>query len=194
LNNPTRILGIDPGSRVTGYGIIDTDGAATRYVASGCLNLGNGVFSGRLREIFSRIGDLVSEYAPNQVAIEQVFVHKNADRQVFVHKNADSALKLGHARSAAICATFAGGPSLHEYSAREIKQAVVGGGGAQKHQVQHMVKVILSLQSLPVSDEADALAVAICHAHGFRLRDGIAMVKSSTRRGSGRSSWRKFAG
>jgi len=184
LNNPTRILGIDPGSRVTGYGVIDTDGAATRYVASGCLNLGDGVFTGRLREIFSRIGDLVAEYAPNHVAIEQVFVHKNAD----------SALKLGHARSAAICATFAGGPSLHEYSAREIKQAVVGGGGAQKHQVQHMVKVILSLQSLPVSDEADALAVAICHAHGFRLRDGIAMVKSSTRRGSGRSSWRKFAG
>jgi len=184
LNNPIRILGIDPGSRITGYGIVDTNGTTTRYVASGCLHLGDGVFSGRLRKIFEQVGDLVSEYAPSHVAIEQVFVHKNAG----------SALKLGQARAAAICATFAGGPSLHEYAAREIKQAVVGGGGAQKQQVQHMVKAILALESLPVNDEADALAVAICHAHSFRLRDGIATVKSSVRRGAGRSSWRKFAG
>lgn len=184
MNNLTRILGIDPGSRITGYGIIDTNGATTRYVASGCLRLGDGVFSGRLHEIFLRIGDLVSEYVPSHVAIEQVFVHKNAD----------SALKLGHARAAAICATFAGAPSLYEYAAREIKQAVVGSGGAQKHQVQHMVKTILALESLPVSDEADALAVAICHAHSFRLRAGIATATSPARHSAGRSSWRKLAG
>ncbi len=184
MNDPTRILGIDPGSRITGYGIVDTNGSVTRYVASGCLNLGNGKFSGRLHEIFLRVGELVDQYAPGHVAIEQVFVHKNAD----------SALKLGHARAAAICATFAGGPSLYEYAAREIKQAVVGGGGAQKHQVQHMVKAILALESLPVSDEADALAVAICHAHSFRSGSGNMPFRSSVRRSGGRSSWRKFAG
>jgi len=184
MNDMTRILGIDPGSRVTGYGIIESDGAATRYIASGCLRLGDGAFAGRLREIFLRIGDLVTEFSPGHIAIEQVFVHKNAD----------SALKLGHARAAAICATFSGQVSLHEYAAREIKQAIVGRGGAQKHQVQHMVKAILALESCPVSDEADALAVALCHAHSFRLRNGMAGLASSTRRSSGRSSWRKYAG
>lgn len=178
------ILGIDPGSRVTGYGVIATDGVATRYVASGCLRLGDGAFSGRLKEIFLRIGDLVLEYAPGQVAVEQVFMHKNVD----------SALKLGQARAAAICATFSGNASLHEYAAREIKQAVVGSGGAQKHQVQHMVKAILALESLPNSDEADALAVAICHAHSFRLKAGIGTVKLRAHRNVGRSGWRKFAG
>jgi crossover junction endodeoxyribonuclease RuvC len=189
LNAPTRILGIDPGSRVTGFGIIDSDGTRTRYVASGCLKLGDGLFSGRLREIYSRIGDLVAEYAPSHVAIEQVFVHKNAD----------SALKLGHARAAAICATFAGEPELFEYAAREIKQAVVGSGGAGKEQVQHMVRVILAIEAMPQSDEADALAVAICHAHSFRLRAAKTAMSTATstapaRRGAGRSSWRKFAG
>jgi crossover junction endodeoxyribonuclease RuvC len=184
LSNSTRILGIDPGSRVTGYGIIESDTGATRYVASGCLRVGDGAFAGRLREIFLRVGELVEEYAPTHVAIEQVFMHKNAD----------SALKLGHARAAAICATFRGDASLYEYAPRQIKLAVVGGGGAQKYQVQHMVKAILALETLPVSDEADALAVAICHAHSFRLRADIASVGTSARRGGGRSSWRKFAG
>ncbi|MDP6674335.1 MAG: crossover junction endodeoxyribonuclease RuvC [Gammaproteobacteria bacterium] len=184
MNDPIRILGIDPGSRITGYGIVDTNGATTRYVASGCLKLGAGEFSRCLREIFLRISDLVSEYAPNHIAIEQVFVHKNAD----------SALKLGHARAAAICATFAGGAAFHEYAAREIKQAVVGSGGAEKHQIQHMVKAILTLESLPVSDEADALAVALCHAHSFRLHAGLTSLTSAPRRSAGRSSWRKFAG
>lgn len=183
MNDLTRIFGIDPGSRVTGYGIIETDGAATRYVASGCVKLGDGAFSQRLRKIFIRIGDLVTEYAPDAIAIEQVFVHKNAG----------SALKLGQARAAAICATFAGSGSLHEYAPREIKQAVVGRGSAEKEQVQHMVKAILTLKTLPVSDEADALAVAICHAHSFRLQAGIAAAGSTGRRGAGRSGWRKFA-
>ncbi|HJP39795.1 MAG TPA: crossover junction endodeoxyribonuclease RuvC [Gammaproteobacteria bacterium] len=184
MDDPIRILGIDPGSRITGYGIIDSNGAVSRHVASGCLRLGAGEFSERLREIFLRIGDLVSEYAPNHLAIEQVFVHKNAD----------SALKLGHARAAAICATFSGGAVFHEYAAREVKQAVVGSGGAEKHQIQHMVKEILTLESTPVSDEADALAVALCHAHSFRLQTGITSLTSAPRRSTRRSSWRKFAG
>lgn len=184
MTDTTRILGIDPGSRITGYGIIDTDGAQTRYVASGCLRLGDGAFTGRLREIFIRVGDLVAEYTPAHVAVEQVFMHKNAD----------SALKLGQARAAAICATFSTEVSLHEYAPRAIKQAIVGRGGAQKHQVQHMVKAILALESEPGSDEADALAVALCHAHSFRLRDGIAQATSGSRRSHSRSSWRKFAG
>ena len=184
MNKPTRILGIDPGSRLTGYGIIDSDGLATRYVASGCLKLGDGPFAGRLRDIYARIGALVEEYAPHHVAIEQVFVHRNAD----------SALKLGHARAAAICATFAGAPVLHEYSAREIKQSVVGSGAAQKGQVQHMVRAILAMAERPDSDEADALAAAICHAHSVRLRSGVSALTGSVRRRTGRHGWRNFAG
>ena len=184
MSNTTRILGIDPGSRITGYGIIESNKGATRHVASGCLRVGDGAFAGRLREIFLRVGDLVEEYAPTHIAIEQVFMHKNAD----------SALKLGQARAAAICATFSAEVSLFEYAPRQIKLAVVGGGGAQKYQVQHMVKAILALDTLPVTDEADALAVAICHAHSFRLRADIATVGAPTRRRGSRSSWRKFAG
>lgn len=180
----TRILGIDPGSRITGYGIVDSNGTQTRYVASGCLRLGDGPFAGRLREIFLRVGDLVVEYAPDQIAVEQVFMHKNAD----------SALKLGQARAAAICATFAGDAPLHEYAPRAIKQAIVGKGGAQKHQVQHMVKAILTLATEPLSDEADALAVALCHAHSYRIQAGIGQIAATTRRSRSRSSWRKFAG
>jgi crossover junction endodeoxyribonuclease RuvC len=150
-----RILGIDPGSRITGYGIVDSDGARTRFVASGCLRIEPAAFGTRLEKIYMGIRALIDEYAPAQVAIEQVFVHRNAD----------SALKLGHARAAAICGTFHGSVELYEYAARQIKQAIVGRGAADKRQVQHMVKAILALDHTPGSDEADALAVAICHAH-----------------------------
>jgi len=151
----TRILGIDPGSRVTGYGLIDSDGASARYVASGCIRTDGGDFAPRLRIIFEGVRSLVCEYQPGEVAIERVFLHRNAD----------SALKLGQARSAAICATFAGAMAVHEYAARAIKQAVVGLGGADKPQVQHMVRALLRLPSALAPDEADALAVALCHAH-----------------------------
>ena len=164
----TRILGIDPGSRVTGYGIIDSDGARTCHVASGTIRLGDGNFPERLNEIYTRIGAIVAEFAPQEVAIEQVFMHRNAD----------SALKLGQARAAAICGTFTGGAVLFEYAAREIKQAVVGRGGAEKEQVQHMVRAILALDTEPPTDEADALAAAICHAHSHRLTG----VVTTTRR------------
>lgn len=181
MNGVTRILGIDPGSRITGYGIIDSDGAKTRYVASGCIRVGNGAFPGRLNAIFSAIGELVTEFAPQDVAVEQVFMHRNAD----------SALKLGQARAAAICGTFGGATVIYEYAAREIKQAIVGRGGADKEQVQHMVKAILALEDMPLTDEADALAAAICHAHSHRLKQTLSRSGPARRRGS---SWRKFAG
>ena len=160
----TRILGIDPGSRVTGYGVIDTDGAHTRYVTSGCIRVGTGEFARRLNDIYTRVGEIVAEFAPHAVAVERVFMHRNAD----------SALKLGQARAAAICGTFGAQVALHEYAAREIKQAVVGRGGADKQQVQHMVRAILALETEPPTDEADALAAAICHAHSGGLKATLA--------------------
>ncbi len=150
-----RILGIDPGSRVTGYGIVDTDGYRSRHVASGCIRAGDGAFAGRLEQIFDAVRDIVGQYRPAQVAVERVFMNRNAD----------SALKLGQARAAAICATFGSDVELFEYAARAVKQAVVGRGAAQKQQVQHMIQVLLQLAELPAEDEADALAVALCHAH-----------------------------
>lgn len=155
VNEVTRILGIDPGSRVTGFGVLESDGYATRYVASGRIQVDGSELPARLELIFNRVGALVAEYRPQQVAVEKVFVHRNAD----------SALKLGQARAAAICATFNAGIPLFEYAPRAIKQAIVGRGGADKVQVQHMVRTLLSLDELPGPDEADALAVAVCHAH-----------------------------
>jgi len=180
MSDVTRILGIDPGSRITGFGIIDSDGATTRYVTSGTIRVGAGGFPARLNDIYTRIGEIVAEFAPRDIAVEQVFMHRNAD----------SALKLGQARAAAICGTFAGGAALYEYAAREIKQAVVGRGGADKEQVQHMVKAILSLAATPPPDEADALAAAICHAHSHRMK----RILAPGRRGSSRQRWRRFAG
>ncbi len=161
-----RILGIDPGSRVTGWGIIDSTGATTRHVASGCIRTEGAELSPRLRVIHDGVRALVAEYAPAELAIERVFMHRNAD----------SALKLGQARAAAICATFVGSLSVHEYAARAVKQAIVGQGGAEKSQVQHMVRAILALPAPPGADEADALAIALCHAHsrGLGARLGAA--------------------
>lgn len=155
MSEVTRILGIDPGSRVTGFGVLESDGYATRYIASGRIRVDGAELPARLELIFNRVGALVAEYRPQQVAVEKVFVHRNAD----------SALKLGQARAAAICATFNAGIPLFEYAPRAIKQAIVGRGGADKVQVQHMVRTLLSLDELPGPDEADALAVAVCHAH-----------------------------
>jgi crossover junction endodeoxyribonuclease RuvC len=150
-----RILGIDPGSRVTGYGIIDSDGRRSRHVASGCIRTAKGEFSDRLGQIFAGIRELIAAEEPDQVAIEQVFLAKNAS----------SALKLGHARGAAITAVVTAGLPVAEYSPREVKQALVGNGGAEKEQVQHMVRVLLSLQGELGLDQSDALGIALCHAH-----------------------------
>lgn len=164
LGQWTRILGIDPGSRVTGYGVIDSDGVKLRYVASGCIRTEVAELAPRLKVIYAGVRALVDEHRPSEVAVEKVFVHRNAD----------SALKLGQARSAAICATFTDGVEVHEYAARAVKQAVVGQGGAEKTQVQHMVQVLLRLGKTLLADEADALAVALCHAHSRTLAARLA--------------------
>ena len=154
-----RVLGIDPGSRATGWGIIDGDGRRSVHVASGVLKLGDGDLGPRLRLIFDGISRLIVEFRPTEIAIERVFVARNAD----------SALKLGQARGAAICAALADGLPLAEYAPREVKLAVVGTGGASKEQVQHMMRIILKLDAPPQADQADALAVAVCHAHSRTL-------------------------
>lgn len=166
MTDSQRILGIDPGSRLTGFGVVDCIDDRSTYVASGAVNTTDGEFKDRIRLIFQSINSLVEEYRPHVIAIESVFVHKNAG----------SALKLGHARSAAICATFEYDLDVFEYAPREIKQAVVGTGSATKEQVQHMVRSILELDGNPSPDAADALATALCHAHQRRFRDGNLMA------------------
>lgn len=156
---PERILGIDPGSRLTGFGIIDIGARGPRYIASGGVQCAAGSFPERLELIYRSIGEIVSEYQPQIVAIESVFMHRSAG----------SALKLGQARAAALCATFSLAPEVFEYSPREIKQAVVGSGAATKKQVQHMVTTLLSLDKSPSADAADALAAALCHAQQRRI-------------------------
>lgn len=163
MTDRQRILGIDPGSRLTGFGVVDCIDDCARYVASGSVNTIDGEFKDRIRQIFQSINTIVAEYRPQVVAIESVFVHKNAG----------SALKLGHARSAAICATFDFGLDVFEYAPREIKQAVVGTGSATKEQVQHMVCSLLELRGDPSPDAADALATALCHANRRRLRQTL---------------------
>ena len=150
-----RILGIDPGSRLTGYGIIDAQGDRTVAVHFGVINAGNGDFAGRLGIIFNELRDLIEQYQPEEAAVESVFVSKNAA----------SAIKLGQARGAAMCAAIAAGLAVGEYSPRSVKQAIVGRGAADKTQVQHMVRVLLGLPEAPQEDAADALAVALCHHH-----------------------------
>jgi len=160
LTDNRRILGIDPGSRITGFGVVDFSGDSPAYVASGTVSSSDGEFPDRLRQIFTSVGEIVAEYRPDVVAIESVFMHKNAG----------SALKLGHARSAALCATFEHDVEVVEYAPREIKQAIVGTGAASKEQVQHMVIALLSLEATPALDASDALAAALCHGHQRRVR------------------------
>jgi crossover junction endodeoxyribonuclease RuvC len=150
-----RILGIDPGSRITGFGLIDSDGVRSIHIAHGILRLEGEALPPRLGEIFARISELIERHRPEVMAIEQVFVAKNPA----------SALKLGQARGAAICAAMQHGLSVAEYTPTRIKQSVVGTGRADKGQIQHMVRMILNLTVNPPSDAADALAVALSHAH-----------------------------
>ena len=163
MTSKSRILGIDPGSRFTGFGVLDFEGDRSTYVASGTIRSPDGAFPDRLKKIFSSVNDIVEQYRPDVVAIESVFMAKNAS----------SALKLGHARSAALCATFAFDVEVHEYAPREIKLAVVGTGSASKEQVQHMVVSLLQLDGKPAADAADALAAALCHGHQRRLRSRL---------------------
>jgi len=173
-SGPIRILGIDPGSRITGYGIIDSDGQRSVHVASGCIRTADTGLPARLQVIFSGVQQLMSEYRPAAVAVEQVFMARNAD----------SALKLGQARAAAICATFEfgarPGAEVHEYAARAIKQAIVGIGHADKAQVSHMVAVLLNHREALQVDASDALAVALCHAHTRPLTARLAALPEAS--------------
>lgn len=149
------ILGIDPGSRMTGFGLINCVGNRTDYIASGCIKVVDDSLAKRLKNVFDGVSEIIRQYRPNEFAIEQVFMAKNPD----------SALKLGHARGAAMVAATAVDLPVYEYSARQIKQSVVGKGSADKTQVQHMVMHLLKLNKAPQADAADALAVALCHLH-----------------------------
>ena len=154
MSSSVRILGIDPGSQITGYGIVDTNPRAARAITWGTVRT-SGDHTARLLEIFKAFDGIVREFSPDEIAIERVFVHRNAD----------SALKLGQARAAALCGTFARSAVVHEYSARHIKKAVVGTGAAAKEQVQQMIGMLLGIRESLQADAADALAVALCHAN-----------------------------
>ena len=155
-----RIIGIDPGSRLTGYGVIDADRGQLHFVACGVVKTTTKYpFSYRLNEIFEGLNEVVQLHGPVVAAIEEVFLATNPR----------SALKLGHARGAAVVAVMQNGLTVFDYSARAVKQGVVGYGQADKKQVQHMVQVLLGLSGSPSADAADALAVAICHANQFHL-------------------------
>ena len=151
----TRILGIDPGSRITGFGVIESENQRLSYVASGCIRIQGETLPERLKVIFEGIHEIVETYCPDEMAIENVFMQRNAD----------SALKLGQARGAAICAVVMQNLPVHEYTPAQIKQAITGKGNADKIQVQHMVKALLTLPASPQADAADALACALCHSH-----------------------------
>jgi crossover junction endodeoxyribonuclease RuvC len=170
--NSLRILGIDPGSQRTGFGILDAAGHKLSYVASGVISTREGEFSARLQEIFRCVRDLAAQYRPQEIAIERVFVNRNAD----------SALKLGQARGAAICGLADCDGTVFEYAPRQIKLAVVGSGSAEKDQVQLMVKGLLNLQGQLAADAADALAAAVCHA----MRGGAVARRTVSARSPGR--------
>lgn len=155
-----RILGIDPGSRITGYGVIEVDRGRLQYIACGTIVTDRKhPFAHRLNEIFDGLNEVIQVHLPAVAAVEDVFLATNPR----------SALKLGHARGVAVVAAMQNGLAVYDYSPRQVKQAVAGYGQAEKRQVQHMIRVLLGLSAAPSTDAADALAVAICHANQFRI-------------------------
>jgi crossover junction endodeoxyribonuclease RuvC len=170
------IIGIDPGSRITGYGVIRLLGNQSQHITSGCIRVTAVDVSSRLLQIFTGLQKIIQQYQPTEAAIEQIFMHQNPG----------SALKLGQARGAAMVALAM---PVAEYSARQVKQSVVGYGAAKKEQVQHMVSRLLNLSGKLQADTADALAVALCHAHSrFNLlkNELTPIVKKK------RQSWRDY--
>ena len=157
------VLGIDPGSRVTGYGLVDARGKKPVYVASGCIKLKDASMPERMVVVHQSLNQIIEQYRPDTVAIERVFVGKSAG----------SALKLGHARGVAMLAAALAGLSVSEYAPRTIKQAVAGSGAADKLQVQDMIMRLLGLNAAPAEDAADALAVALCHVYSARLNNQV---------------------
>lgn len=172
------VLGIDPGSRITGYGVIDVTAVRPRYIACGCIRIKAEDLAQKLAQVYAGVAELIAMHRPTEFAIEQVFMAKNAD----------SALKLGQARGAAIVCAANHGLAVHEYAPRLVKQAVTGTGAAEKAQVQHMISAILGLSATPQADAADALAIALTHAHA---RSGL-LKRGAPARRSGRSQWRNF--
>ncbi|PCJ27798.1 MAG: crossover junction endodeoxyribonuclease RuvC [SAR86 cluster bacterium] len=166
------ILGIDPGSRVTGFGLINSVGNKLEYISCGCIRTDTPSQPERLKKIFDGICEVIEKYSPQQSAIEEVFMGKNAS----------SALKLGQARGSAMVACLHHNLSVGEYSARKVKQAVTGSGAADKIQMQHMVKALLSLSGTIAEDAADALGVAICHANTEASLIRMAGAKSFSRK------------
>jgi len=169
------IIGIDPGSRLTGFGVIRNLSNKMEYIDSGYIRVKGDSLPQKLGYIFSELSIVIAEHQPQQMGIENVFMHKNAD----------SALKLGQARGAAICAAYQAGVEVAEYAPREIKLTIVGKGSAQKEQVQHMVTRLLSLQQQLQADEADALAIAICHAQHQMMEHKTGLPASAFNRRRG---------
>lgn len=171
----TRILGVDPGSVVTGYGLIDFRGAHIEHLHSGRIQVRGESLAQKLRMIFEELCGVIDAHEPEVMAIEQVFMHRNAA----------SALKLGQARGAALLAGVVRTLEVYEYTPRQVKQAVTGRGGATKEQVQHMIKVLLKLPHEPQADAADALAVALSHGHLYatltRIQAAEARARSQSR-------------
>lgn len=166
---PRRILGLDPGSLRTGYGIVDCIDGRERHVASGCVRATGADLATRLSHIHEQVLLLVAKYQPDEVAIERVFMHRNAD----------SALKLGQARGAALSAAASAGAAVHEYAPRAIKLAVVGTGAADKAQVSHMVQMLLAIGKPATADVSDALAIALCHAQARRAAARLANLEAA---------------
>lgn len=158
-----RVLGIDPGSNVTGFGVVEKSGASLGHIDNGCCRVRSASFSGRLQEIFAALSDVLKKYRPEAVAVEKVFFAKNPM----------SALKLGESRGVAILAAAQFSLPVFEYSTREVKQAVTGYGQATKEQIQQMVRRLLNLREPAAEDASDALAVAICHLHSHALQERI---------------------
>lgn len=175
----TIIIGIDPGSRATGYGILRIEGNASLYIASGCIQVhAEPLQPKRLQIIFAKLQEIIRVYQPQEAAIEQIFMHENPG----------AALKLGQARGAAIVSLNI---PVAEYSARQVKQSVVGYGAAKKQQIQHMVKTLLNIKQELQSDEADALAIALCHAHTRFTLNKTDLIRAP-RRNAKKNSWRNF--
>ena len=165
------ILGIDPGSQKTGFGIISHEGGRSEYVTSGIIRLPRTALPERLKIIFDSVSEIVEQYCPQELAIEEVFMARDAK----------AAIKLGQARGAAIVACVNKSMPVYEYAAKSIKQAVVGTGNADKQQVQHMVKSLLKLPAAPKEDAADALVAALCHAHTQQSMIKLAGARTSRR-------------
>jgi crossover junction endodeoxyribonuclease RuvC len=166
------ILGIDPGSRITGFGLINNQTDRIEYISSGAVKVVGKALPQKLGHIYTAIEEIIQQYHPEQMSIENVFMSRNAD----------SALKLGQARGAAICAGYQSGLEIAEYAPREIKKSIVGSGAASKDQVQHMVKRLLGIKQELQEDEADGLAIAICHAQFYATQQKTGLDASLFKR------------